>query len=82
MVDHFITLVENSGSYDRSNMLSSFLSDIENLTEKQIARLEGAFETNSQVAGSRGFLGQKDFNGRIFSKGLKLELERINGNKK
>jgi hypothetical protein len=79
MVDHFITLVETSGSFDWSNKLSTFLSKIGELDSEQIHRLINAFKTNSEVSYSFGFRGEKAYKRDLFSKGLYYELKRITG---
>jgi hypothetical protein len=79
MVDHFITLVENSKSFAQSNLLSTYLSKIERLDNTQIERLLDAIKFNSQVSSSIGFLGEKASDGHFFSKGLYYELKRITG---
>jgi hypothetical protein len=79
MVNHFISLVEHSGSYDRSNNLATFLSSIEKLELEQIERLILAFNKNSQVSSSMGFRGHKTRNGFIYGRGLYFELRRITG---
>jgi len=79
MVDQFISLVENSLSYQRSNYLATFLPEIEELNDSQVDRLISAFSSNDQINGSMGFLGKKLKDGTSWGKGLKFELKRIKG---
>jgi hypothetical protein len=79
MLDHYITLVKTSESFDYSNNLSVFLSDINTLSTEQINQLIFAFKHNSQVSDSYGFLGTRPYKGNLISKGLQFELKRITG---
>ena len=45
----------------------------------QTNNLISAYRQNLQVSGSYGFLGEKQFDGNVFSKGLLFELKRITG---
>lgn len=51
-VDSFITALSNSGSYDRSNGLSKYFSEIDRLSLAQEERLVQVFNSNGQVRGA------------------------------
>lgn len=79
MVDQYIRSVERSDSWMESNELAHFLQDIIEIDEPQIQKLLSAYNTNNQVNGSMGFIGEKTKNGYLHGKGLIYELRRITG---
>jgi len=76
MLDAFIEAVPECGSFDNGNTLSQVLPCIEVLTEKQAEKLASAFNTNSQLQGSFGFSGAKEWR---FGPGLASHLTRTTG---
>jgi hypothetical protein len=76
MLDAFIDAVPECGSFDHGNTLSQILPCIEVLTETQAERLASAFNTNSQLQGSFGFNGAKEWQ---FGPGLAFHLSRATG---
>ncbi len=76
MLDAFIDAVRGCASFDNGNTLSQILPRIEVLTEKQAEKLASAFNDNSQLQGSWGFNGQKEWQ---FGPGLAFHLSRTTG---
>jgi len=76
MLDALIDAVPGCGSFDNGNTLSQILPSIEVLTEKQAEKLASAFNVNSQLQGSWGFNGGKEWK---FGPGLASHLTRATG---
>ncbi len=76
MLDALIDAVPGCGSFDNGNTLSQILPSIEVLTEKQAEKLASAFNVNSQLQGSWGFNGGKEWK---FGPGLASHLARTTG---
>lgn len=78
MVDAYINAVPKCSSFDEGNMLSQAFPCIQALTEEQAQKLVFAFNKNSQLQGSYGFNGTKDWK---FGPGLAAHLTRLTGKK-
>lgn len=61
MVDSFVESVRNCSSFSHGNILSKLLPEINHLSEEQVDKLIGAFNTNEQLKGSYGFLGSNSY---------------------
>ncbi len=60
-VDAYIEAIKKSESYDNSNLLANALPLIQNLSENQCDNIISAYNENSQVNCSHGFIGDLPF---------------------
>ena len=76
MIEAYIERVIHCESWNDGNRLAEVLDAITSLTEKQEARLVGAFNDNYEVRNSYGFNGKWS---RKYGEGLAKHLQRITG---
>ena len=78
MLNAYIEAVEKCGSFDKGNLLSEILPNIDKLNKQQAIKLVSAFNNNGQVRSSFGFNGEKP---RYYGDGLVPHLNRLTGRK-
>jgi len=76
MLSAYIKAVENCSSFDNGNILAEILTNIDRLSNQQVARLIAAFNDNSELRGSFGFNGKKP---GYYGDGLAFHLRRLTG---
>jgi hypothetical protein len=76
MLGAYIKAVENCSSFDNGNILAEILSNIDRLSNQQVARLVTAFNNNNELRGSFGFNGKKP---GYYGEGLPFHLKRLTG---
>lgn len=78
MLNAYIEAVRKCSSFDRGNVLSQILPDIDELTKDQASQLMAAYNENFELRGSFGFNGTK---AHSYGKGLAVHLSRTTGRK-
>jgi len=76
MIDAYIELMKQCGSFDEGNDLAKYLVDITSLNNEQVSAMIKAFNENNQLQGSRGFKGNDV---ERHGKGLMYHLNRVTG---
>lgn len=76
MLDAYIEAVSKCRNYDHGNALSKVLPVVQTLTETQAEQLVSAFNESTQLQGSFGFNGRREWK---FGPGLASHLSRATG---